>query len=133
MLMEPAPRVHTLSRSVVESHHILITYAPAAENIQGRPDGQVNPTLAQPRHRFQVGERACASRVGGWNRGPLSQPGNKLLVNTTALPFHVHRVDEEFGTPGCQLFQVLAADRQGRELLPAVGHDEIVVAAPSAA
>src|ERR1035441_7573475 len=133
MLMEPAVRVHALFQPPVECHDILIPYSVAAENIQRGADGQVNSSLPQTRHGFQISQRACAARVGGRDRGPLPETGDKLLIDATAEPFDIHGVNEELRTPRSELLQAFPAECQVRELLPPVSHHVITPTTPAAA
>src|SRR5205807_9535326 len=84
----------------VECDHIVVTHTSAAKNIQRRADSQIDFSLAQLCHRFQVCERIGSARVRGWQRRPLCQLRNKLLVDAAAEPFDIHRMDQKFRAPG---------------------------------
>src|SRR5258708_19670900 len=66
----------------VERHHVGVAHARAAKNIQRRTNRQVNPSLPQPCHVFQIAERVCPPAIRGRN----PRPSPKVLPPFPSTP-----------------------------------------------
>src|ERR1051326_4113351 len=59
--------------AVVESHHVLVTHTRTSEDIQRRPDGQVNSSASDAGDLLEVAQRSRAAGVGCRDGGRLRE------------------------------------------------------------
>ena len=111
--------------TTIKRHRVGVAHAGAAENVQRRPDGQVNLSLPQSRDLLQIMQRVRAAGVSCWNGRPATEFFDQFAVNTVAQTLHVRRMNQEFGAAPGEFLQRLRCDGQFRELLPAIGDDKI--------
>ncbi len=103
----------------------------AAENVEGAADGQIDPPLAETVDPLKIGQRSCPSRIGDGNWRMRSQQFDQVFFDAGAFAFHVDAVDQKLVAIVRQPCQGGAVDALFGPLLPTVGDDPEIVAAPA--
>src|SRR5581483_9071729 len=117
----------------VECHRILVLDTFSPEDVQGRANRQINGAAAEARDFLQILERIGPAGVSRRNRRPLRQVIHKFIIHTPAKTLDIDRVHQKLVAPFGQPPHRFCAQRNVREVLPAIRHDEVLVAALAAA
>src|ERR1043166_1846932 len=116
-----------LRKFPVERHHIRIADSAAAENVQGRTDGEVNASAPDVGDGFQISQGASAPGVSrGKGRG-FGEKFDQAHIDPAAESFNIDGVHQKLAAILGEFNQRITRDGQVSKLLPAIGHDEVLV------